>query len=227
MTLWDLLWKYINHGLTMQGATGELIGHTISISAMDHAINCLPNISICELKYQTPVTVIDYYKALLGLQWAVWSRLDNQTAHHHAFHSPICSILSIALLICNSSNDIFKYFSTWYIFLHKASNKSWLIYMACKFQNSARWINFFQFTSHQFNFWFDNSTTEISHDISRNMSWRPNITLFKYTCFMNFHLYLPRNGSPTTQLNTYWLRSQLVAWMDLHKNTGLVLMDLV
>lgn len=68
MELWTLLWQYIDHGLAAQGAIGELIGRALSISAMDRAINSLvskqdnPN---CELLYQTPVTVTDYYKALL------------------------------------------------------------------------------------------------------------------------------------------------------------------
>ena len=41
MDLWGLLWKYIDHGLTAQGATGELIGHVLSIFVMDHAIKLL------------------------------------------------------------------------------------------------------------------------------------------------------------------------------------------
>ena len=57
--LWLLLWKYIDHSLAAQGATGELIGRALSISAMDRAINRLPNTSVCELKYQAPVTVTD------------------------------------------------------------------------------------------------------------------------------------------------------------------------
>ena len=67
MHFWDLLWKYMDHGLASQGTTGELIGRSLGIYAMDHAINALPPASVCELKleYQTPVTVTDYYKALL------------------------------------------------------------------------------------------------------------------------------------------------------------------
>jgi len=67
MHFWDLLWKYMDHGLASQGTTGELIGRGLSIYAMDHAIDALPPASVCELKleYQTPVTVTDYYKALL------------------------------------------------------------------------------------------------------------------------------------------------------------------
>lgn len=63
MDLWDLLGKFVDHGLASQGAIGELIGRALSISAMDRVINRLPH--VCELKYQTPVRVTDYYKALL------------------------------------------------------------------------------------------------------------------------------------------------------------------
>jgi hypothetical protein len=60
---WGLLGKFIDHGLAAQGAIGELIGRALSISAMDRAIGKLRK--VCELKYQTPVKVTDYYKALL------------------------------------------------------------------------------------------------------------------------------------------------------------------
>ena len=63
MDLWDLLRKFVNHGLATQGAIGELIGRALSISAMDRAINGL--LTARELRYQTPVTVADYYKAFL------------------------------------------------------------------------------------------------------------------------------------------------------------------
>lgn len=63
MNLWSLLEKFINHGLAWQGAVGELIGRALSISAMDRAINYLTHIR--ELRYQTPIAVTDYYKALL------------------------------------------------------------------------------------------------------------------------------------------------------------------
>ena len=75
--LWDLLWKYVDHGLTAPCATGELIGHALSISAMDRAINRLPNATVCELKYQTRVTVTDYYKALLTDE--AWEELRHST----------------------------------------------------------------------------------------------------------------------------------------------------
>jgi hypothetical protein len=64
MDLWSLLGTFVSNGLAAQGAVGELIGRALSISAMDHAIHrLLPN--VCELTYQTPVTVADYYKAFL------------------------------------------------------------------------------------------------------------------------------------------------------------------
>jgi hypothetical protein len=65
MLLWDLLWKYMDHGLASQGATGELISRGLGIYATDRAFKKLPPASIRELKYQTPVAVTDYYKALL------------------------------------------------------------------------------------------------------------------------------------------------------------------
>ena len=64
MDVWNLLSKFVNHGLAAQGAIGELIGRALCISAMDRAINQLE--TVCELKYQTPVKVEDYYKALLA-----------------------------------------------------------------------------------------------------------------------------------------------------------------
>jgi len=63
MDLWYLLGKFVGHGLAAQGAIGELIGRALSISAMDHAIHALP--TACELDYQAPVTIADYYKAFL------------------------------------------------------------------------------------------------------------------------------------------------------------------
>ena len=60
---WFLLEKYVDHGLANQGAIGELIGRALSISAMDCAIENLHGHS--ELKYQTPITVADYYQAFL------------------------------------------------------------------------------------------------------------------------------------------------------------------
>jgi len=80
--LWPLLWKYIDCGLAAQGATGELIGRALSISAMDRAINRLPNASVRELKYQTPVTVTDYYRALLTDE--AWEELRHSTPANRA-----------------------------------------------------------------------------------------------------------------------------------------------
>jgi len=63
MNLWDLLGNFVDNGLAAQGTIGELIGRVLSITAMDEAINSQGN--VCELRYQTPVTVAAYYKALL------------------------------------------------------------------------------------------------------------------------------------------------------------------
>ena len=60
MDTWELLLEYVNNGLGGQGDIGELIGHALSILAMDAAINNLDN--ICKLKYQTSILVNDYYK---------------------------------------------------------------------------------------------------------------------------------------------------------------------
>ena len=63
MDLWALLAEFVDRGLAAQGDVGELIGRALSISAMDNAIYALEN--KCELVFQTPVKVSDYYKALL------------------------------------------------------------------------------------------------------------------------------------------------------------------
>jgi hypothetical protein len=56
LDLWVLLGKFVDdHGFALQSAIEELIGHALSISPMDHAINGL--LKFCELRYQTPVTV--------------------------------------------------------------------------------------------------------------------------------------------------------------------------
>ena len=60
---WTMLENFVNYGLAAQDAIGEIIGRALSIFAMDCAIDRLVN--VCELRYQTPVTVADYYKALL------------------------------------------------------------------------------------------------------------------------------------------------------------------
>ncbi|KAK2464678.1 hypothetical protein APHAL10511_003254 [Amanita phalloides] len=80
MNLWDLLCTFVDRGLASEGAIGELIGCALSISAMDHAIMGLP--IVCELKYQTPVTVADYYKALLTDE--AWEALRRSTPANRA-----------------------------------------------------------------------------------------------------------------------------------------------
>ena len=80
MNVWDLLSKFVNHGLAAQGAIGELIGRTLCISAMDRAIN--QQETVCELKYQTPVKVEDYYKALLTDE--AWEELRLSTPANRA-----------------------------------------------------------------------------------------------------------------------------------------------
>jgi hypothetical protein len=61
--VWGLLEKYVEDGLAAQGTVGELVGRVLSITAMDTAINALGDVR--ELKYQTPVSVAAYYRALL------------------------------------------------------------------------------------------------------------------------------------------------------------------
>jgi hypothetical protein len=80
MDLWTLLGKFIDHGLASQGPIGELIGRALSISAMDRAIQKLPE--VCQLKYQTPVMVADYYKALLTNE--AWELLRHSTPANRA-----------------------------------------------------------------------------------------------------------------------------------------------
>ena len=65
MDYWNLLREFVDRGLAAQGSIGELIGRALSIFAMDCAINKLEDSELSELKYQTPVRVTDYYKALL------------------------------------------------------------------------------------------------------------------------------------------------------------------
>ena len=77
---WGLLEKFVDHGLLAQGAIGELIGRALSISAMDCAINRL--VKVCQLKYQTPVTVAAYYKALLTKD--AWETLSQSIPANHA-----------------------------------------------------------------------------------------------------------------------------------------------
>jgi hypothetical protein len=82
MNLWGLLENHIDHGFAAQGDIGELIGRALSISAMHCAINNLPNTGVHELKYQTPVTVTDYYKAFLTLE--AWEHLRQSIPANHS-----------------------------------------------------------------------------------------------------------------------------------------------
>jgi hypothetical protein len=73
--VWGLLGKFVDDGLMVQGSIGELIGRTLSILAVDNAIDA--STEQCELKYQTPVTVAAYYKALLTDE--AWEHLRRST----------------------------------------------------------------------------------------------------------------------------------------------------
>ena len=78
---WSLLEKFVDRGLAPQDAIGDLIGRALSISAMDCAINSLVD-GHCELTYQTPVKVTDYYKALLTND--AWETLRQSTPANSA-----------------------------------------------------------------------------------------------------------------------------------------------
>jgi len=82
INVWGLLLEYMNHGLAAQGAVGELIGRTLSILAMDRAIDSLPAENTCELKYQSPVTVSQYYQALLSKE--AWDKLRTSVPANRA-----------------------------------------------------------------------------------------------------------------------------------------------
>jgi hypothetical protein len=77
MSIWHLLGKFIERNLLAQGNIGGLIGRALSISAMDRAIHALPKGDVRQLVYQTPVTVADYYKALLTDE--AWQTLSQST----------------------------------------------------------------------------------------------------------------------------------------------------
>jgi hypothetical protein len=79
MDLWYLLGNFVDHGLAAQGAIGELIGHALSISAMDRAIHGLPK--ACDLEYQVPATVADYYKVFLMDE--AWEALHHSIPANH------------------------------------------------------------------------------------------------------------------------------------------------
>ena len=76
---WGLLRELVDRGLAEQNS---IIGHALSISAMDCAINRLADSEVSELKYQTPVTVADYYKALLTND--AWEIARKSTPANHA-----------------------------------------------------------------------------------------------------------------------------------------------
>jgi len=82
MDLWGLLGNFVNEDLAAEGTIGDLIGRALSISAMDCAIHGLSGDRVCELQYQTPVTVAEYYKALLTDE--VWEILRQSTPANHA-----------------------------------------------------------------------------------------------------------------------------------------------
>jgi hypothetical protein len=73
--VWDLLLGYVDNGLGGQGDIGELIGRTLSILAVDAVIKNIE--TPCELKYQTPIPVNDYYKALLTTE--AWKILQDSS----------------------------------------------------------------------------------------------------------------------------------------------------
>jgi hypothetical protein len=75
MDVWQLVIQFVDEGLLPQGNVGELLGRVFSILAMDRAIEAKP--THCELTYQTPVTVLEYYKALLTGE--AWEKLRNST----------------------------------------------------------------------------------------------------------------------------------------------------
>jgi hypothetical protein len=79
MDLWSLLGEFVDRGLAAQGDVGQLIGRVLSISAMDNAIGATAN--KCELVFQTPVSVLDYYKALLTND--AWTMLRKSVPANH------------------------------------------------------------------------------------------------------------------------------------------------
>jgi hypothetical protein len=83
MDVWNLVIQFVDEGFLPQGTIGELLGRVISIVAMDRAIEGVP--IPCELKYQTPVTVVEYYKALLTDE--AWNTLKDSTP---ANYSDLC-----------------------------------------------------------------------------------------------------------------------------------------
>jgi hypothetical protein len=83
MDIWNLLGKFVDNGLIARDTVGGLIGRTLSILAMDTAIDA--STKQCELKYQTPVTVAAYYKALLTDK--AWETLRRSTPSNRVWLS--------------------------------------------------------------------------------------------------------------------------------------------
>jgi hypothetical protein len=79
--VWKLLGGFVEAGFAPQGTVGELIGRALSILAMDDAIDQLKN--HCELRYQTPVSVPAYYRALLTDE--AWEKLRQSTPANRAW----------------------------------------------------------------------------------------------------------------------------------------------
>jgi hypothetical protein len=75
MDVWNLLVEFVKRGLLPQGTIGQLLGRIFSIFAMDRAIE--GPLTKRELKYQTPVTVAEYYQALLTDE--AWEVLKDST----------------------------------------------------------------------------------------------------------------------------------------------------
>lgn len=75
MDIWELVLEFVDEGFLPQGSVGELLGRVLSILAMDRAIQGMS--TPCQLKYQTPVKVVDYYKALLTDE--AWDTLRKST----------------------------------------------------------------------------------------------------------------------------------------------------
>ena len=73
MDIWGLLTEFINDRLILQGTVGEIIGWVLSLLTMDDTIDTLTDGS--QLKYQVPVSVVVYYKALFTND--AWNILQN------------------------------------------------------------------------------------------------------------------------------------------------------
>ena len=103
MDLWGLLLEFINDGLIAQGTIGEIIGRVLSLLAMDDAIDALTDQS--QLKYQAPVSVVAYYKALLTDD--AWNILQNSVPKNASKLTAIDSEKTFA----NAFQDAYFHFS--------------------------------------------------------------------------------------------------------------------